>query len=310
MNRLMIYSFFDKAGIVDDYVIYQLHAMRDITSKIIVVVNGKLTKQSHTKLSKVCDNVILRDNYGFDAWGYKDALEKIGYNNVAKYDELICMNHTCFGPIFSVVDMFDKMAHQKCDWWSLYSDVCPQNPIPGRHLPSFFIVYRQSLTSSPAFREFWDTMPEITSYSDDVLHYENRQTPFFDLRGFHYTTAFDMSRFDARPDNWPLTQTADILMVDRVPFMKRRPFFIENGNIDGELYNHVIPYIRDNTDYDIQLIAQNLMRTQDIASIRVPSLLRQAKWWLFSPVVKKYRTRIKNIMTTKKFMEILGENNG
>ena len=306
----MIYSFFDKVGIVDEYVIHQLHAMRDVADKVVVVVNGKLTKRGHDAISKVCDDVIMRDNSGFDAWGYKEALERIGYNNVAKYDELICMNHTCFGPIFSVVDMFKKMARKKCDWWSLYSDVCPQNLIPGRHLPSFFIVYRKSLTSSPVFREFWDTMPEITSYDDDVLHYENRQTPFFDAHGFHYATAFDMSRFDTRNDNWPLTQTADMLIVDHVPFMKRRPFFVENGGIDGDLYNRVIPYIRDNTDYNIHLVAQNLIRTQNVADIHVPSFLRRAKWWLFSPVVKKYRGRIKNTMTPKKFMKILGEDNG
>ena len=309
MKRFMIYSFFDKSGIVDDYVVYQLRAMRNVADEIVVVVNGKITKQSSNILSKACDDIIVRENSGFDAWGYKEALERIGYDNIIKYDELICMNHTCFGPIFSVEEMFAKMARKKCDWWSLYSDICPQNPIPGRHLPSFFCVYRKTLLSSPHFREFWDTMPKITTYEEDVLNYENRQTPFFDSYGFKYATAFDTSRFDSRDDNWPLTQTIELLTVDHVPFMKRRPFFIEKGNIDGATYNGAIPFIKSNTDYDIKLIAQNLLRTQDVSSIRKPSFFRRIKWRLLSPIVAKYRSRTKNIMTKKKLMKILGVDN-
>ena len=43
-NRLALYCFYDRDGIVDDYVIYFLRELRKTVSKICCVVNGKLTE--------------------------------------------------------------------------------------------------------------------------------------------------------------------------------------------------------------------------------------------------------------------------
>ena len=56
----------DKDGIVDDYIIYMLNALRQNASEIVAVVNGTLENKSKDKLLSITNNVIERENKGFD----------------------------------------------------------------------------------------------------------------------------------------------------------------------------------------------------------------------------------------------------
>ena len=119
MNRLGIYFFFDKDGIVDDYVLYFLKNFKKICSEVCVVVNGFLTDISQQKLNDNCNKLIIRDNKGFDSWAYKRAIEEYGYNNIKKYDELVLCNFTFFGPIYPLEEMFLNMEKRNCDFWGI-----------------------------------------------------------------------------------------------------------------------------------------------------------------------------------------------
>ena len=46
VKRLIIYFIYDKDGIVDDYIIYMLNALRQNASEIVAVVNGTLENKS------------------------------------------------------------------------------------------------------------------------------------------------------------------------------------------------------------------------------------------------------------------------
>ena len=306
MKRLVLFSFYDPKGIVDDYVVYLLKSFNGVADEILTIVNGSLLPESVKKIEGFT-KILFRENKGFDAWGYKEGLENYGYENFKKFDEIICLNHPCFGPIFPWKKMFDRMEKVECDWWSLFRDHCPQNLVPGEHMPSYFIVYRKSLFINPHFKEFWDTLPPIKNYEEDVRFYENRQTPFFDKYGFKRATAFDFSKFDDRQDNWPLTCTEEMLIKDKVPLLKRRSFFVEKGNVNALLYKNVFPFISQKTKYDLNLIVQNLKRTQDFNSI-----IHKSKWDIFLLKLKskicfftKKRVKYKRKLENQKYLVYL-----
>lgn len=103
MHRIAFYLFYDENGVVDDYIPYKLNKLNKHVQKIIVICNTPLTKNSQLKLENLGVDLLFRENMGFDVWGYKDGLESIGFNKLTKnYDELILLNYTFFGPIFSL----------------------------------------------------------------------------------------------------------------------------------------------------------------------------------------------------------------
>lgn len=107
VNRLIVY-FWDADGIVDNYVIHALTSLHDYASKIVVVVNGHVNEDGLNKLRSVSNTLILRDNYGLDAWAYKAAFEQLGYEYIASFDEVLVTNFTLYGPVIPLSDMFKK----------------------------------------------------------------------------------------------------------------------------------------------------------------------------------------------------------
>lgn len=89
MNRLALYVFWEKDGIVRDYVTYYLNALKEVAQDIIVIVNGKLSAEGRKKLEELGADILVRENEGLDFAAWKAALEDIGWDKLSLYDELI-----------------------------------------------------------------------------------------------------------------------------------------------------------------------------------------------------------------------------
>ncbi len=118
-KRLCIYFIYDKDGIIDDYIIYQLKDMKKNVLFLHCVINGTLTKEGKEKLEAIADEVFERENKGNDIGAYKAALEHIGWDTINLYDELILTNNTCFGPVYPFREVFDWAKRQDIELWGL-----------------------------------------------------------------------------------------------------------------------------------------------------------------------------------------------
>lgn len=294
MRRLCVYFFYDKDGIVDDYVPVYLKAMREHFSDICVVVNGKLTKKSESKLKKVSDKLIVRDNVGFDSWAYKEALYSYGMDNIAKdFDEVLLNNFTCYGPIGSFKQMFDKMDKSVCDFWGhcRYFPSAGQFvgglPIP-EHLMSYFVLFRKNILQSKSWGEYWETLKPVTNYDEARLFHEFRLTPYFEKRGF-ISDSFcnDEHCYSIAGRNASVHDAYYETAVDRSPLLKRKVFFVKDGTYcfwaAFSRYNKILYYIKRHRLYDLKLVFDNLIRTGDFSfgKNRV-TFWHKIKWGLLS----------------------------
>lgn len=309
LKRLAIFFFFDKDGIADDYVDYFLNQLRPFLQELCIVVNGKLDTKSHNKLSKIADKILYKENEGLDAYAYKYAIEYYGYKKLASFDEVLCTNFTFFGPFWPMNTMFEKMENIKCDWWSLYKCSMKKPYVEWEHLPSFFIVYKKSLLNTSDFKEYWDTLPKINTYNDSVMFHEQRQTPYFDKRGFKNATYFDFSSYNKQDnDYWPLSKADSLIQKEGFLFLKRRNLYIENGNMNFQLVSRIINYIKAHSEYPLYLIYQNIIRTQDINSLYTKK--KYLKWKIKSLISfkykkrEKYKEKINNIITPQKMYNL------
>ena len=113
IRRIAIYFFYDKDGIVDDYIPYLLRDLVKNLEKLIFVSNGPLTAESKGKLAEFNAVILERENIGLDVWAYKEALLSVGWKELAGYDEVVLLNYTLMGPVHPFKEAFDAMAERK-----------------------------------------------------------------------------------------------------------------------------------------------------------------------------------------------------
>jgi lipopolysaccharide biosynthesis protein len=281
MKRVAIYFFYDKNGIVDKYVNYFLEDLKKNLDRLIIVCNGKLTSKGREELEKFTNEVIVRENKGFDVWAYKEGLEYIGWDNLDKYDELLMINFTIMGPIYPFKEMFDKMDSKKeIDFWGITKfHKFPLDPwglitygyIP-EHIQSHFIAVRKKMLVSYEFKKHWENMKMINTYFESVSFHEAIFTKKFSDKGFVsdvYVNSDDLKEFTDHPIiDYPM----EIIRDKRCPIFKRRSFF---NTYDDYLTRNIgrstiklLDYIEKNTDYNSDMIWENILRVQNMYDIK------------------------------------------
>lgn len=279
VKRLVIYFIYDKQGIVDDYIIYMLNALKKESSEIAVVVNGKLTSESREKLLEITPVVMARDNKGLDVWAYKTMIDYYGWERLCQFDEVVLMNFTIMGPVYPLNEMFSSMDKRDLDFWGVtmyhkYEAGDPYGTIEVGYIPdhiqSHFIAVRNSMLKSLEFQYYWDNMGEIKDYRDAVGCHEAMFTKRFEEKGFKWDVYADMGE---GYNNHPiLCATKEMLEQKRCPFFKRRSFMQDYTNIItdtiGQSAIEAYQYIKDKTDYNVDLIWQNILRLENQADIK------------------------------------------
>lgn len=280
MKRLAIYFYFDKDGVVNDYVPYYLDKLKEHSSELCVVVNEPLTPEGRKKLSTHCDKLLVRENIGFDSGAYKYALEYYGYEKLKEYDEILLTNFTCYGPIFPFSEMFDVMDKRECDFWGLSRH--PEQPIfllpPDKgymyeHIQSYFVVLRKKILQDPCFEEYWKTLQTPTNYQEAIAFHEIRLTRYLEKRGFVSSAYMNFEKYNSiLKGNASILMADKQLIEDRNPLVKRKLFFLDNNqwmNMGlGHTARDVFNYIKDKTDYPIEYIWDDLLRTQQMSVLR------------------------------------------
>ena len=280
MKRLTIYFFWDKDGVVDDYVLFYLKNIKKFSSELCVVVNEPLTKEGRDKLSIYADCLLVRENVGFDSWAYKYALEFYGYDRLYTYDSILLNNFTTFGPIFSFDEMFQKMDSIPCDFWGInrhpalpYFLTSESNSKIVEHIQSYFIDIKSTIIKDPSFKQYWDTLKPVNNYYEAIAHHENRFTKYFESRGFVSATYMPFDKYERIiNDNASILCADRQLIEDKNPLIKRKAFcfdekqVLNNGN--GLFAKNAFDYIKNNTEYDHNLIIKNLLRTNKMSSLR------------------------------------------
>ncbi len=265
MKRLAIYLFFDKDGIVDDYIPYKLERLKEFVQDIWFVSNSDLSVESRKKIQYCTDHIICRDNIGFDVGAYKEIIEKIGFDKLAEYDELILLNYTFFAPIFPFSELFEWSEKQNVDFWGItdHAEVKP-HPFTGsgvmhKHIQSHFIAIRTNLLKSYEFKSYWEKMPPINSYTDSIIYHESRFTHYFHSKGFNYSVYIDSDNFATK---YPTFNEIDNTLRARCPILKKRPFFHDPLYHDSEclFLRRSLDILQKESNYDTSLIFQNILR--------------------------------------------------
>ena len=225
-RRLVVFVLFDRRGAVEEYVRVALRGVREHASRVLVVVNGVLSAEGLGRLEGLADEVLVRENRGFDVGAFRDALVHVG-EDLAGFDEVLLTNDTWFGPVGSFDGVFARMDAREVDFWGLTDHAQAPDPFSGEgvvpyHLQSYWVAVRSGMFLSEAWREYWAALPEAVTYEDAVRGHEVVFTEWFSRRGFVSGVAFPVEGF---PSENPSLFCADLLVEAGCPVVKRRVFF-------------------------------------------------------------------------------------
>lgn len=280
IKRLAIFFFYDKDGIVDDYITYMLSDLNNNLNELLFVSNGKLINESREKVRLLTDNILERENKGFDVWAYKEGLEYYGWDKLTEFDEIILMNFTMFGPLYAFENMFTEMNNRNLDFWGITKHhgfsfdpfgTIPYGYIP-EHIQSSFIAIRNTMFCSEEFQSYWNNMPNVNSYGEAVGKHEAIFTKKFVDMGF--ISDVYVNTDDLKDDtHYPLMiMPLELVKNRKCPVIKRKSFtneYYEFINCTlGEPTVQVYEYIENNLDYDVNLIWDNLLRVENMADIK------------------------------------------
>jgi len=278
-KRLALYCFYDRDGVVDDYVVYFLTALKKTVSKICCVVNGGLSDGGRKALESCADEVLQRDNVSFDAGAYAFFINS-RIDEIRLYDEFIICNNSFFGPIYPLENVFNEMDNrpEKSDFWGMtvhprmdtVIDKTQKLQYVNEHVQSYFVVFRKKVLESSVFADFFRNLPEIKTFLQAVCIYELELTRVLSDAGFTYS-AFVGSNGLPQCDCTILCP--DLLVSEKkYPFVKRKVFFAPYENFfaagRGQNSRKCLEYVRNNTDYDVRLIWQHLLRTEKMSVLR------------------------------------------
>ena len=280
VKRLIVFLFYDKEGIVDNYIPTLFEGLRGFYDKLCFVANGKLQDEGRKKVEKYVTDFLVRENKGFDVWGYKEGLEFYGWEELEKYDEIILMNYTIFGPIYPFSEMFKTMNKKDLDFWGITKhhevdfdvfDTCKYGYIP-EHIQSSFLVIRKSLLKTKDYRDMWENMPMINSYAESVGLYEAIFTKEFNEKGYKSAVYIDTTDLEGYT-RYPLMMMSDELIINRrCPIIKLKSFSQNYMDILTDTLGYCTldsyEFIKNNTNYDVDLIWENILRTSNMASIK------------------------------------------
>lgn len=271
MRRIAIFFFYDNQGKVDTYIEYFLKALKQDGIDTLFVVNGKIDEKSQQRIKTYVLDILVRENFGFDVWAYKCGLEYLGYNNICAYDELILLNHTNFGPIFPLSEMFSEMEQRKeLDFWGITKSFGNDADIPP-HIQSHFTVIRKRMLQDERFAQYWQNCPEISSFQDALYKHEFVFTKYFASLGYKWDVYVNIDEYKGNVSNPLLVYPLDCVCNKRSPIIKRKSFFLEDGwlyetRLGGQLPG-LMTYLKNETDYEVGMIWENMLRTQSMATL-------------------------------------------
>ena len=268
MKRLAVYVFWEKDGIVREYVKCYVKGLQQIAAQVVVVVNGLIQDEGRAELEAMGIKVHVRENVGVDFWAYKCGMDnEIDYANT--YDQVVLANCSCYGPVYPFQEMFNEMDSRDVDFWGITEWPENQSGYVGTWVLSYFMVFNKKLIQSEDWKDYWANLCEVHSRDECIELHETKFTSYFANLGYTYDVYCENT-----PDFIDMTIDApDYLLTKfRCPIVKRKAFCAE--------YNRFLTYHRGNASrnafrilqkeklYDTNIILDDLLATQHYDAIK------------------------------------------
>ena len=264
-----------------EYIMYLLRELRKYSNKIVACISAEADTRLSVSLQGMVDVVYSYDT-NIDINRYRDVIvNKLGWELVREFERVLMLNDSCFGPLYSLDAFFYEV--NDVDFWGVTEHGpmifdYPKGTVNcSRFLQTYFLVINNRMLNSAEFKDYIESLPNFNTYEAAATGFEYSFTSYFENLGFEWKAQIDTRDLEAENPRFfqsPILFNLYELITERkFPFIPRVCFTLDKETIlVHDIDNHlkeILEYVETNSDYDIDLIYNNLIRTMDIHDILV-----------------------------------------
>ncbi len=167
-KRIAVYLIFPKHGVLPTHMRAISYLLQNGYAPL-VVSNAPLSQSDLTRLLAVSARVIVRQNFGYDFGGYRDAVLSLG-SQIATLDRLVLLNDSTWFPLPGAMNWLAEAEALAVDYAAAAWTGAVARPAPTEfekiewrvdktrrnfHYASFALGFSNRILRDPTFRRFW-----------------------------------------------------------------------------------------------------------------------------------------------------------
>jgi hypothetical protein len=285
VRRVCLFAAYDVDGIVDDYVVDYVRELSRFAD-VYYLADSAMAASELAKLEGVTKGAWAQPHGEYDFGSYKRLAERVGWDVLETYDELLLVNDSCY-LLRPLDEVFARMDARPADWWGLQAstrkhaswdphrapisrdalDVLVDRVEPKQtdhvHVSSYFAAFRAPVIRDPEFRRYLGTVRRQSVKSNVILRYEIGLSRWLVTHGHRFDTfAGDVYPYHPVYNGWYFR-----LLDQGFPLLKRQllstnPFRVKDLASWKQRILAKVP------DAQVDLFERNLRRVVDPAALR------------------------------------------
>lgn len=244
MKRICLFAAYSKNGTVADYVLFYLQALAKLAD-VYYLADCPMKEEELAKLTPYVKKAwaYRHEKYDFGSW--QEIVRQIGWDQLAKYDECIFCNDSCFGPLFDLTPIVNAAsADPETDAWAM------------QYFGSYFWCLKRKVFTSQRFKTFLENVKKQPRNEDVIHEYEDKLPPLLKEGGFRAKVFLHIPA--------DLNNGWKTYILHKFPFLKIRVFTQTEKYRQRQWLPGWRAFLRAHTDYDPALIERHL------ASLGIP----------------------------------------
>lgn len=279
-KRICLFSLYHPKGKVAGYVLHLLAELATVSERIIFISNGSLDVQGRKAVGRYTEEIIERQNTGFDGGAYKEVLLSYLHRDLSDYDELILCNDTFWGPFLPLKTIFEEMEVRTCDLWGFSYHDNGYDALLG----SYFLVFHKNIISDKRIYQYFEVMADETTTYLPLINV-TFESGLFDFLTrtckYSYLAYTDIRNINIYEDPY------HAMILGGLPLCKRRAV---RQNYNRSSILAILSHVKYHTPYDVCLIIddlresfQILIREEELRDSMRPNS-EKIRYWYYTDV--------------------------
>lgn len=156
LGKICLFAHFDPSNKIREYVILHLIELKKLNFEILFITTSNLNNSELEKISTLVNQVVIRENIGYDFGSWVVGFNLIKDNNIK---EIILTNDSVYGPFSDIKLIYESMQKKNLDFWGLTDSYEVKY-----HIQSYFLCIGEKILQD---KRFWDWLNKFYYYRSE-----------------------------------------------------------------------------------------------------------------------------------------------